>query len=231
MKPALTGFVDVDYEPLHKEVLDNSFLRIYRAIINPGENTEFHRHSSNTLYVVYKGGAIQTELMAKSPSCPTILPKGLKLKDKVKLVVEKVFFDFLNLPGGFLFYMPSYQHPVIHRAFSSTRNESAMELLGVEIKDPESLKLLKNPHKLSKIELKLKNALVTRLYLEADQDLSHFSNERPCLLISLSGFIGVNCRGKSIYIQPGEFHWFDSDSITRISNIGSMINHLIIIHV
>lgn len=231
MKSVLASFVEVINEPLHIQVLDNSFLRIYRTVINPGENTEFHRHSRNTLYIVSKGGDIQTELMMKNPSCPTILPKGLKLRDKVKLAAQKVFCDFITLPQGFLFYMPSYHYPVIHRACSSMHNGDAMELVGVEFKDPETMKSLKNPHDLSRTELKLKNALVTRLFLKADQDLSHFSNERPCLIMSLSGFIGVHYNGLSIYIHPGEFHWFDSGSINKIVNIGSMTNHLIIIHV
>ncbi len=103
-----TGFVDVNQEPLHQELISNSYFRVYRAVLTPGKATEYHRHFRNTLYIVCKGGRISTQLLAGSPACPNILPKGLPWRLKLKLLMGKWVTGTLDLPPGFLFYMPSW---------------------------------------------------------------------------------------------------------------------------
>jgi hypothetical protein len=100
-------YVHVTKEPLHIQELENDFIRTYRASLAPGVQTDFHRHSEDTIYIVLSGGTVSTELMKYSPECPTVLPLSFHLPAKLKWGVQRFFTGSLKLPAGFFFFMPS----------------------------------------------------------------------------------------------------------------------------
>ena len=128
-----SSYVEVDNEPLHLEMYKNDLIRIYRAILYPGVRTDFHRHSKNTIYITLKGGMVSTEKMKGTPYCPTVLTKRLPIAQRLSLLFQKIFNDSLNLTDGFIFYMPSKENPIIHRARASELNHGYMVLLGIEV--------------------------------------------------------------------------------------------------
>jgi len=229
LKVGATEFVDVDREPLHKELLSNSHFRVYRALLTPGRETEYHRHLRNTLYIVCKGGRINTKLLSGSAACPNILPKGLSWKLKLKLLIGKIVTGNLDLPAGFLFYMPSRDFPVVHKASASGNNMGDMDLLGIEIMQGNAGCPTKTDNHLGGSVIDTDDAAVYRLSLEPDQKNRELLCEAPCLVVSISAFAEVETNGSSLRIAPGECRYFDSGSVLNISNLRNTGNDLVLI--
>lgn len=223
-----TEFVDVDREPLHKELLSNSHFRVYRALLTPGRETEYHRHFRNTLYIVCKGGRISTALLPGSPACPNILPRGLSWKLKLKLLIGKIATGNLDLPAGFLFYMPSGEFPVVHKAAASARNMGEMDLLGIEMQGSAG-----SPTKIGKqlggSVIDTADAAVYRLFLESDQKNRKLLCEAPCLVVSISAAAEVEANGSSLRMAPGECRYFEPGSVLKISNESNTGGDLLVI--
>ncbi len=226
-----TGFVDVNQEPLHQELISNSYFRVYRAVLTPGKATEYHRHFRNTLYIVCKGGRISTQLLAGSPACPNILPKGLPWRLKLKLLMGKWVTGTLDLPPGFLFYMPSKDFPVVHKAVASKKNAVDMELLGIEIirGSAESPAKANNRSGVSVIDTD--DVGVDRLSLEPDQQTINLHCEAPFLVVSTSASAEIEETGSSHRIAPGECRYFDAGTRLAISNSLSNRGDLLMISV
>jgi hypothetical protein len=213
-----TEFVDVNQEPLHQELLSNSYFRVYRALLTPGKETEYHRHFRNTLYIVCSGGRISTRLLAGSPACPNILPKGLSWQLKLKLLIGKWLTGNLDLPTGFLFYMPSKDFPVVHKAAASATNAVDLDLLGIEIIRGSAESPVKANDQLGISVIDADDASVHRLSLEPDQKNKSLYCEAPCLVVSTSASAEIEANGSSHWIAPGECRYFDAGTQLVISN-------------
>jgi len=222
------SFVDVDSEPLHHEEFQNDYIRIYRALLEPGKSTKFHRHSRDTLYLVFKGGEISTEKMKGTPSCPTILARGLPVSGKLRLAYEKIFFRYLSLETGFFFYMPSKRSPVIHRAITSKSNHESMDLLGVEI-------LFSNKDRIAvsncsgREEIDTKEIRVSRLSSKAGQILTDICMEEPALLIVITGEITIIDGQKSVFLKAGIYYWAEAKSNHTIANKSVQDSEIVIV--
>lgn len=225
-----TEFVDVDQEPLHKELFSNSHFRVYRALLTPGRETEYHRHFRNTLYIVCKGGRISTELLSGSPACPNILPKGLSWKVKLKLLVGKLFTGNLDLSAGFLFYMPSRDFPVVHKASASGKNMENMDLLGVEIMQKYAELPTSMDNQLGGRVIDTDDAAVYRLFLESDQKNRKILCEAPCLVVSISASAEVETNGSYLCIAPGECRYFHAGTSLEIASASDVGGELVIIY-
>ncbi|WP_028973204.1 hypothetical protein [Spirochaeta cellobiosiphila] len=125
--------VDVEQEPLHKEVYRNQNLRIYRTILQPGQKTLIHKHSHNTIYIVVQGGKMLEQPLKKHSPSPQKIISFIKLKYLGELLFQKLFHNYINLETGFTFYLPSKKYPITHTATASPDNKKAVELLGIEI--------------------------------------------------------------------------------------------------
>lgn len=225
-----TEFVDVDQEPLHKELFSNSHFRVYRALLTPGRETEYHRHFRNTLYIVCKGGRINTELLSGSPACPNILPKGLSWKVKLKLLVGKLFSGNLDLSAGFLFYMPSRDFPVVHKASASRKNMENMNLLGIEILHKNAELPTSMDNQLGGRVIDTDDAAVYRILLEPEQENRKILCEAPCLVVSITACAEVESNGSYIFVAPGECRFFPAGTRLEIANASDIRSQFVIIY-
>ena len=126
-------FVEVEDEPLHREQCKTGGIRVYRAIIPPGEASMFHRHSKNTVYIVTQGGRIMT-IPLKGHSAGRVLPlTRLSLKRKLLLAVGKLSGKPVRLDTGFSFFMPAGGNGVVHAVRASADNQRPVEIMGVEL--------------------------------------------------------------------------------------------------
>jgi hypothetical protein len=214
-----TAFVEVSDEPLHKEVYRNEHVRVYRAILKPGDSTDFHRHSKNTLYVTIRGGNIRTKTMKGTHACPTVLSKRVSLNKRICLLFQKVFSNSLNLFNGFVFYMASERNPVIHKATASGKNSFNMDLMGIEV-------LLSNKMKYSvkdiygNIEIKSDEIMACRIPLNSHQKISGENLHGDGLIIVLSGELGIKGNQECAYLKIGDLYWTGDESILEIENQG-----------
>ena len=127
-------YVEVNDEPKHKEVYSNKYVRIYQAILKPGETTQFHRHQLDTMYLVISGGSIRTENSSKFKRYPIHFPKPIGIIQMVKMLWGKWILGSIYMPDGFVFFLTHKKNPCIHRAIASDTNRKDMVLMGFEMK-------------------------------------------------------------------------------------------------
>ena len=212
-----TSFVEVNDEPLHREVYKNDHIRIYRAILKPGDSTDFHRHSKNTLYVSLRGGNITTETMKGTPACSTVLSMRVSLIRRILLLFQKVLCSSLNIYSGFIFYVPSEKNPVIHRAIASSKNLANMDLMGIEILFSNLMKY-KVKDIYGKIEIKTNEIMACRICVNPNQKLSGKDLCGDGIIIVLSGKLDIKGKLEYTYLNAGDYYWTGDESIQEIEN-------------
>ena len=133
LNSAAEDYVEVINEPLHVELFQNEYIRLYNASLPPGTATMFHRHCEDTVYIVHEGGEISTENFSGSPKSPTILPKSFSLYKKILMGARLKITGAVKLPKSLFFCILSKNQPIVHRAVTSKNNINKMELMGIEI--------------------------------------------------------------------------------------------------
>ena len=129
-------WVDVTDEPNHKEIFRNEQIRVYVAVIPPGEETLYHRHDKDTLYLVLQGGKNASCTLPRSKSTKYVFPKSVDLKRKVTWGLTRLLFGWTYLPRSTYFFMHNSGNPVVHKVRASEDNPRAMELMGIEFLGP-----------------------------------------------------------------------------------------------
>ncbi len=130
----MPGYVEVTAESLHKEVYAGPYFRAYRVLLSPGQATDYHRHSEDTLYVVIKGGTMRTISFKGERRGPMVFPRSFSLYRKLWLALQNGATGSGYLPDGLSFFMPTRKYPAIHRAVASPHNRSEVYLMGIEIR-------------------------------------------------------------------------------------------------
>lgn len=131
---SLLEIVPVKEEPNHQQLFENSYIRIYMAKLKPGEETKYHSHHEDTIYIAVAGGKIQTVKHTLDEGCPNVLLKKYSIMYKLKLVFDTLRRKPVELRDGFSFFMPSASKKTVHKARASADNKKDMMLLGIEIK-------------------------------------------------------------------------------------------------
>lgn len=129
-----SGYVEVTDESLHKEVYADKYFRAYRADIVPGQSTDYHRHSEDTLYIVINGGRMANTNFKGHKRSPMIFPQSFPLYKKLWFALQNVFTGSVHLPDGLFFFMPTKKYPSIHLAAASPHNRDAVRLMGIEMR-------------------------------------------------------------------------------------------------
>ena len=230
MKSSEKKFVPVEQEPLHKEILRNSRIRLYRAVLTPGTRTAYHRHSQDTVYIVCTGGSIKTELFPGSGRCSTILPGWITLREKIRLIAGKLVTGALHLHAGFMFYMPSGANPVIHAAAASRTNADPMNLIGIELYGGKESVHCKNERKeWGRRNFFIHGVRIKHVVLPSGKTVTESGNGNPLCIVSCGQSAVVLEAGKETKLSAGGFLWLDSLSSFVIQNTGSKTLQLIVL--
>jgi hypothetical protein len=128
------GYVEVNNEPLHKEVYADRYFRAYIATLTPGQATDYHRHSEDTVYLVINGGRVGNKNFKGYNRSPMAFPQSFPFHKKLWFALQNVFTCSIYLPDGLFFFMPTKKYPSIHQAAASPRNPDEVSLMGVEMR-------------------------------------------------------------------------------------------------
>ena len=77
LSPSPLHFVEVNDEPYHQQVAGNEWLRVYVALLPPGETTWIHRHTRDTLYVCLRSAELLNENFATTHDARTAAQQHL----------------------------------------------------------------------------------------------------------------------------------------------------------
>jgi len=129
-------WVEVDVEPDHGEIFKNEQIRAYIAVIRPGEETLYHRHDKDTLYVVLEGGKNYSTPLPGTKSVNYVLPKSIRLTQKVKWLLTRSIYGWTRLPKSVYVLMHNEGNPAIHKVRGAEDNPSDMRMMGIEFLNP-----------------------------------------------------------------------------------------------
>ncbi len=134
--PSAQDWVEVAAEPDHGEIFENEQIRVYIAVIRPGEETLYHRHDKDTLYVVLEGGKNYSTTLPGTKGSKYVLPKSISLKQKVKWLLTRSIYGWTDLPKSVYVLMHNEGNPVIHKVRGAEDNPADMRMMGIEFLNP-----------------------------------------------------------------------------------------------
>jgi len=198
---AVATAVPVEQEPHHRIVFQNKNIRIYDALIPPGEVTLFHTHSFDTVNVVVSDGKGMNEFPGKPPIQMTLIT------------------------GAVSFYKAA-NAPFTHRL--SNVGTTPIRVLGAEvIASPASRGVPAALDTVPGHKLVLENDLVKvyRISLDPKQSTGIRSRTLPWLRISITqSMISIHEPGKTpktLQTRPGDYRWYEGPTTDSIENVGS----------
>jgi hypothetical protein len=206
-------WVEVDVEPDHGEIFKNEQIRAYIAVIRPGEETLYHRHEKDTLYVVLEGGKNYSTILPGTKSVNYVFPKSIRLTQKVKWLLTRSIYGWTHLPKSVYVLMHNEENPVIHKVRGAEDNPSDMRMMGIEFLNPGARHGCGSAGTQSlKVDYEDNTVLVFRLKFPSDL---HQMREALCfmgLVIVLKGDIRIEAS------SPG-----DSEPVPHDLNEGDLV--------
>ncbi len=195
-------WVPVADEPLHHLLFSDDRMRVYEAIIAPGEQTAFHRHDKHTLYAVIAGGKSSTEAFAGAIPGAYRFPRTTRLSRLLTWGFTRAVFGWTDMPDGEWFIMPARGRPIIHRVRASAANRAELRMLGVELV----------PHAPAERQSPLRPTLHHRPDYEDDWVRVW---ELPCSRLGRAAYSGVVVMTAGA--RAGEYHHFDAGAALTIA--------------
>ena len=189
-------------EPLHHLLFSDARMRVYEAIIAPGEQTAFHRHDRHTLYAVIAGGKSSTEAFTGAIVGAYRFPRTTRLSRLLTWAFTQAVFGWTDMPDGEWFIMPACGRPITHRVRASAANRAALRMLGVELV----------PHALAERQRPARPSHHRRPDYE-DEWVRVW--ELPCSRISRAAHSGVIVMTAGV--GAGEYHHFDAGAALTVA--------------
>ena len=193
--------VPVEQEPRHRIVFQNKYVRIYDALIPPGDVTLFHTHSFDSVSVAVSGGKAINEFQGKPPIQSDIITGWVGFSKATNAPYTHRLYNVGTTPLRF----------VVPEILSSSASPGVAAALDTV---PGHKLVLGN----DRVE-------VYRVSIDPKQATGIRSRTLPWLRISISqSTISVQTPGKSPEIletKPGDYRWYDGPTTDSIENVGS----------
>lgn len=126
-------WVDVSVEPNHVEQFRTDVARVYEVTIKAGTATQYHRHDSDTVYVITAGGRFRSQEPGHQRS-RTALGRSTGLLTQLGLLTARLSGRWLQVPNGTVILQPHKDFPLIHRVHAHPANQNAIRMIGVELR-------------------------------------------------------------------------------------------------
>jgi hypothetical protein len=190
--------VPIEQEPHHRIVFENKNVRIYDALIPPGEVTLFHTHSADSVAVAIHSGKGTSEFLGKAPT------------------------ETIPVMGAAGFSKATYTHRV------GNVGTTPLRFVGAEIKAPsDATATPANLDAVPGHKLVLENdrVKVYRISIDPKQSTGIRSRTLPWLRISVSqSTISVKGPGKNseaLETKPGDYRWYEGVTVQSLENTGA----------
>jgi hypothetical protein len=193
--------VPVEQEPRHRIVFQNQYVRIYDALIPPGDITLFHTHSFDNVSTTVSGGKLREEIPGKAPT------------ERVPRTGNIGFAKGTNSP---------YTHRLENIGTTPLRFVVAEVHASSASPGPPAALDAVSGHKLVVENDRVK---VYRVSIDPKQATGFRSRTLPWLRISISqSMISIHEPGKppeTLETKPGDYRWHEGNTTDSIENVGS----------
>ncbi len=193
--PALQSTVPVEKEPRHHLKFENPRTRVFDVVVTPGDETLFHTHSNDYVFVMIGDATLKAEVIG-SPQVDMLMKNGdvrytkATITHRVKNVgnadFRNITIEVLGSPAG-----ASAQLPAI----------------------PGHTLVLENDR-----------VRVERVILEPGQSTGVHTHSLAGLGVSVSGGkieIETGGQKQTSELKPGEFRWRDGAVTHSLKNVGT----------
>jgi len=183
------NYLEESEEPFHSELSGNESFRVFRAVIPPGAETLYHRHSQDGIVVVIEGGRQATAVIGPSRTRRFMFPGPWGAFRKLTAGVDGILTGFMPFSSGEFFATMYRGYPIVHKVTASPRNSSALILMDIQV-----LPLAAASSKAPREALRgARKRLVTDRFAASQAIMApgagafHFGAEAPTLVLSLDG--------------------------------------------
>ena len=193
--------VPVEQEPRHWVVFENKYVRIYDALIPPGDITLFHTHSFDNVATTVSGGRLRHDIPGQSPTEQGPSTGNVSFAYGTKISYTHRIENIGSTPLRFVV-------AELHAPSASPGTPTALEAA------PGHRVVLENDR-----------VKVYRVSIEPKQATGIRARTLPWLRISISqGMIAIHEPGKpskTVQTRPGDYRWHESGITDSIENVGS----------
>jgi quercetin dioxygenase-like cupin family protein len=194
--------VPVEKEPRHHLKFENSHVRIFDAVVPPGDTTLYHHHPNDYVFVMIGPATIKAQIEGGEP------------------------YDLI-LKDGETRYTPA---PITHRV--SNVGKTGFRAIAIEVRAPSNAGKAIDRGSEYSLVLENERVRVERLTLEPDQSTRTESSGQPEVMVAItrgevvttaasavSGTVGYGNRAKKKF-SPGDFVWSDGRGTRSMKNSG-----------
>ncbi len=197
----------VHEEPRHKQVFQDSRIRILNVLISPGDTSLYHIHQTPSVFIFLSNTEMGSQL------------KGEKATTG------------MNIDGRILYENLAPPHVRTHRVWNM--DNDTMHVMDIELLFQDSGFVLA-PLKLPGLELEIDNNYVRayRRTLMNDQEFSLKKQNRPLIFVSLNDFQArVEQNGKTLRqtLKTGEFVTIQKGDSFSLKNAGDADSQFVLI--
>jgi hypothetical protein len=192
--------VPVEQEPHHRIVFENKKVRIYDALIPPGEATLFHTHVFDSVSVTVNGGQARNEIVGKP------------VREYTQAAGTVTFSRATGAP---------YTHRITNLGTTPLRFV-VPEILSLPASPgaPSALDAVPG----HQFVLENDSVEVYRISVDPGQSTGARSRTLPWVRISLSqSAVSVRGQGRAtetLDTKPGDYRWYEGPGIDTVENVG-----------
>jgi len=128
-----TSYPEESEEPLHRSLFGNDCFRVFCAVIPPGAETLYHRHSHDSLVVVVEGGDQATSVRGPSRTDRFVFPGPAGVFRKLRAGIEGLLRGSMRFRSGEFFATLYRGHPIVHKVAASRKNADALRLMDIQL--------------------------------------------------------------------------------------------------
>ena len=199
-------------EPLHTCLFCNENFKVYCAVIPPGVETGYHRHSEDALAVVVDGGHLSTTTLGPRRLDRYMFPDPAGKLKRFWVGASGLLTGLVRLRPGVFFATLNKGYPMVHKVSASAKNAAALKLMSIQFFPPKQssqTSLLGIPEGAQK-RLSTDKYVVYTVSVKPGSSAGPFRPGTPALVVSLDGglrLIGCGPRvDRPAELGRGQFH-------------------------
>ena len=191
--------VPVSKEPRHHPVFENDKVRILNVLLPPGDTTQYHVHSTPSVFISFTRTLTGSQLKNSQPDYSTS-------------VAGNVWYEDLSEP-----------HIKIHRVWNM--DTSAFHVMDIELLKKET-RFISNPPAIPNALLQIDTSWARTYAIHLANNESVNINEQPYdfILIAIDDAkikLMKNGKESTLFTKPGWFYWINANEKFSFFNAGN----------
>ncbi len=205
----VTAQVPVSKEPRHHVVFENEKVRILNVLIPPGDTTQYHVHSTPSVFILFTKTRTGSQLLNNEARYSTS-------------AAGNVYFENLNAP-----------HTRIHRVWNT--DTAVFHVMDIELltKKPDSkLEPLTIANARLRFDTPWVKAYKVTLAVNEALDIKKQASDFIAVAIDNAKIkLSQNGKETTSFLKPGQFYWISANQVFSLINSSDAPAHFVLLDV